>query len=107
MDKKELVNQYKNRAQTGGVFAIKNTLRDKWYVDATVDLKAAQNRFAFFGSTHLKLAEDYKAQGGAGFAFTVLEELQKGETQTDRAFKDDLSLLKTIWLEKLTGQDLY
>ena len=107
MNKKELAEQYKNRKQTGGVFAIKNTVLDKWYVDCTADLKAAQNRFAFFGSTHMKLAQDYDAQNGQGFVFEVLEELEKGELQTDREFKDDLALFKSIWLEKLAGQELY
>ena len=37
----------------------------------------------------------------------VLEELQKGDLQTDAEFKDDLVLLKSIWLDKLAGQDLY
>ena len=107
MDKKELRRQYISRTQTGGVFAIKNTVTNKWYADATTDLKAAQNRFAFFGSTHMKLAQDYAAQKGEGFVFEVLEELQRGELQTDEAFKEDLALLKSIWLEKLAGQDLY
>ena len=107
IDKKDAISQYKNRTQTGGVFAIKNTVLNKWHVDSTADIKAAQNRFAFFGSTHMKIAQDYAAQKGEGFVFEVLEALQKGELQTDREFKDDLALLKSIWLEKLAGQDMY
>ena len=106
MDKKELRRQYISRTQTGGVFVIKNTVLNKWYVDSAADLKAAQNRFAFFGGNHLKLAQDYAAQKGEGFVFEVLEELSKGELQTDDAFRDDLALLKAIWLEKLAGQDM-
>ena len=106
-DKKELVNQYQNRKQTGGIFAIKNTVLNKWYVDLAVELSSARNRFQFFGSTHLKLAQDYAAQKGEGFVFEVLEELEKDALQTDREFKDDLLLLKSIWLEMLAGQDLY
>ena len=105
-DKKELINQYKNRTQTGGVFAIKNMRLGKWYIDAAADLKAAKNRFTF-GAIHLKLEQDYAAQNGEGFVFEVLEELPKGEGQTDKEFKDDLTVLKSLWLEKLTGQDLY
>ena len=107
MDKKELRRQYISRTQTGGVFAIKNTVLNKWYIDSTPDIKAAQNRFAFLGSTHMKLTQDYAAQKGEGFVFEVLEELQRGELQSDVAFRDDLTLLKAIWLEKLAGQDLY
>ncbi|MDR0405761.1 MAG: GIY-YIG nuclease family protein [Clostridiales bacterium] len=107
MDKKELRNQYKTRVQTGGVYAIKNLTLNQWYVDTTADLAAAENRFRFFGSTHVKVERDYKAQNGVGFAFEVLEELKKKETQTEEEFKADLAVLKEIWLEKLGGQALY
>lgn len=107
MDKKNLINQYKSRTKIGGVYAIKNNLLNKWYVDATPDLAAAENRFNFFGSTQMKVEQDYKAQKGEGFTFEVLEELKKGETQSDKEFKADLTLLKNIWLEKLSSQALY
>ena len=107
MDKKELINQYKSRVQTGGVYAVKNMTLNKWYVDAASDLAAAENRFKFFGSTHMKVEQDYKTQNGEGFVFEVLEELTKNENQTDKEFKADLTMLKDIWLEKLSGQELY
>ena len=107
MDRKEFRNQYKNRMEIGGIFAIKNTVSNKWYVDSTPDLAAAKNRFDFFGDSYMKIANDYKAQKGMGFVFETLEELQKGETQSGKEFQDDLALLKAIWLEKLTGQELY
>jgi len=107
MDKKELKNQYKSRVKIGGVYVIKNVLLNKWYVDATPDLAAAKNRFKFFGSMHMKVERDYKAQNGEGFVFEVLEELEKGETQSDKEFKADLTVLKDMWLEKLSGQELY
>lgn len=108
MDKKAIINQYKNRTRIGGVFAIKNTLRNKWFVDYTYDLNAARNRFAFLGgSTIIQVAPDYAAQKGEGFVFEALEELKKGELQTQEEFAEDLALLKSIWLEKLAGQALY
>ena len=107
MNKKELTNQYKSRVQVGGVYAIKNMTLNRWYVDATTDLAASENRFKFFGSTHMKVEQDYKAQNGEGFVFEVLEELKKNENQTDKEFKTDLTVLKDIWLEKLRGQELY
>ena len=107
MDKKELVNQYKNRTQIGGVFAIKNTAKNKWYVDCAADLAAANNRFNFMADSFMKIAKDYKEQKGEAFEFEILEELQKGETQSDKEFQADLTLLKSLWLEKLVGQELY
>ena len=107
MNRKELINQYKNRIEIGGIFAIKNRVSNKWYVDSSPDLAAAKNRFDFMGDSYMKIANDYKAQKGMGFVFEILEELQKGQSQSDKEFQDDLALLKTIWLEKLTGQELY
>ena len=107
MDKKDLVNQYKNRTQIGGVFAVKNTVLNKWYVDCAADLAATRNRFNFMGESFMKIAKDYREQKGEGFAFEVLEELPKGETQADQEFHEDLALLKSLWLEKLDGQALY
>ena len=107
MDRKELRNQYKNRIKIGGIFAIKNTVSNKWFVESSPDLAAAKNRFDFMGDSYMKIANDYRAQKGMGFVFEALEELQKGEAQSDKEFQDDLALLKQIWLEKLTEQELY
>ncbi|MDR1564711.1 MAG: GIY-YIG nuclease family protein [Oscillospiraceae bacterium] len=107
MERKELIQQYKGREQIGGIYAIKNLKLDKWYVDCAADLKGIKNRFEFFGSTHLKVAPDYQAQKGEGFVFEALEELKKGEAQTDKEFKEDLALLKEMWLEKLSEQSMY
>lgn len=107
MDKKELREQYKNRIVIGGIYAIKNTVNGKIFLDSTTDLKGSRNRFEFFGSPNPKMTADWSAQKGEGFIFEVLEELQKSETQTDKEFKDDLKLLLEIWAEKYSTQNLY
>ena len=108
MDKKELKNMFKERMQIGGVFAIQNTLKRKLYIDSAKDIAAAKNRFEHFGAgTYAKLTGDCAAQNGEGFSFEVLEELHKGELQSDKEFQDDLLLLKSMWTEKLSAQDIY
>ena len=108
MDKKEMKTLYKERTQTGGVFAIHNTIKRKWYIDSVKDIGAAKNRFEHFGAgTYAKLTGDCSAQKGEGFSFEVLEELHKGELQNEKEFQDDLLLLKAMWIEKLSEQDLY
>jgi hypothetical protein len=108
-DKKALRTEYANRTVTGGVFAVKNTETGKMLVDATADMQGSRNRFAFMKKTgscyHLKLQKEWS--GNPPFAFEVLEEIEKGETQTDAEFKADLSALKDLWLEKLAGVELY
>ena len=107
MDKRELRERYRQREVVGGVYAIKNTVLDKWFVDSTPNIGAARNRFSFFGDANLKIKADFTAQNGQGFDFVVLEELTKGETQTDAEFKADLAVLKDMWLGKLEGQEIY
>jgi hypothetical protein len=109
--KKELKRQYKARKVTGGVYAIRNTATDKLYLEATTDLRGSQNRFEFAKKTgsciEWKLQRDWAAQGGDGFVFEVLETLEKGETQTDSEFQEDILLLKGMWLERLAGRNFY
>jgi len=102
---------YKEREIIGGVYAIRNTLNNKVFLDATVDLRGIRNRFEFALKTgsciHVKLQSDWDKHGGGQFIFEVLEELYKGDTQTADQFKADIMLLKEIWLENLSGTEFY
>ena len=109
--KKEIQAQYKEREVVGGVYAIRNTKKNKLLVEATVDFRGSKNRFEFALETgscvHLKLQDDWTEQDGRDFGFEVLEELKKGEAQTPAEFKADVDLLRQMWLEKLADTDLY
>ena len=107
MDRKELARQYRQRTQIGGVYTIKNTVLNKWYVDSTSDLKAARNRYQSMPESYLKIAADYQSQNGRGFVFEELESLPKDEQQTMQSFREDLAVLKSLWLDKLVDQELY
>ena len=111
ISKKELQSLYRDREIIGGVFAIKNTMNDKLFIEATTDLRGIKNRFEFSqktGScTHMKLQSDWGKYGGDIFVFEVLEELAKNSMQTNDEFKADVNYLKAMWLEKLSGRDLY
>ena len=108
---KELQMQYKERQIIGGVYAIRNLANNKLLLDAAVDLQGSKNRFEFSCKTgscvNMKLQNDWNAQGGGQFTFEILEELKKGETQTQAEFKADIDLLKKLWLEKLSNETLY
>ena len=109
--KKELIASYKEREVIGGVYAIKNTENHRMLLGAAVNIQSIQNRFEFSQKTgscvDLKLQNDWNTFGSKAFAFEVLEELKKGETQTADAFKSDIEVLKEMWLDKLSDQDLY
>jgi hypothetical protein len=109
--KKELQAQYKERKVIGGVYTIRNTSNNKLLLEAATDLQGSKNRFDFAKSTgscvNTKLYADWAKQGSGDFVLEVLEELEKGETQTDKEFKADVDLLREMWLEKLSGSELY
>jgi hypothetical protein len=109
--KKELISQYREREVIGGVYVIRNTLNNKLLFAATTDLQASRNRFDFSQKTgscvDTKLQTDWNKQGGATFVFEVLEELNKGEKQSAEEFKDDIEVLREMWLDELSGKDLY
>ena len=109
--KKEIQAEYKERGIIGGVYVIKNTLKNKLYLDTATDLQGSKNRFEFAVKTgscvHPKLQVDWAEQKAKHFSFEVLEELVQGENQSMADFKDDVEVLKQIWLEKLTGENFY
>ena len=109
--KKELLARYKGRETVGGVYAIKNVRTGKMLVGSSTDMQGAKNRFAFSQQTgscvYLKLKDDWDALGGGLFAFETLEEAKKGESQPAADFAADIAVLKELWLEKLSGKDMY
>ena len=109
--RKELRSQYAEREIVGGVYAVRNTLNNKLLIDAATDLKGSKNRFEFARKTgscvYIKLQQDWTKQGSDQFTFEVLEELKKGETQTQAEFRADIDLLRELWREKLSAEDLY
>ena len=109
--RREMALRYRERTKLGGVFVIRNAAAGRALLDASTDLSGSRNRFDFAQQTgtcvYLKLQKDWERQGGRGFAFEVLEELEKGEAQTDAEFAADVKALKELWLEKLAGEPLY
>jgi len=109
--KKELQSQYADREVVGGVYLIRNTFNNKILLETTTDLNVCKNRFEFAQKTgscvYPKLQKDWAEQGGDQFILEVLEELKKGETQSQTEFKADIEFLKEIWREKLSAEGYY
>ena len=103
--RKELMEQYKERKITGGVYVIKNNRTGKIFLDSTTDMRASGNRFGFSqktgNCTYKHIEEDWKTFGPEAFAFEVLEELERGDNQTDYEFESDIAVMKELWKEKL------
>lgn len=99
------------RKEIGGVCAIKNTQNGKMLLLPAPDLQGCRNRFDFSQQTgsciNIKLRDDWEKYGAKAFAFDILEELEKKETQSAKEFKEDLKTLMELWLEKFAPEYLY
>ncbi len=104
LSKKELKEQYKNRTVTGGVYCIKCDDNGHMWMKSTKDLEGQKNRLAFSISTNScpepDMLTEWNQYGANSFSFVVLEDMKKGETQTEREFTNDIELLLEMWIEK-------
>ena len=46
------------------------------------------------------MREEWNQYGADSFSLNILEEITKGENQTDQEFSEDIALLLEIWNEK-------
>ncbi len=109
--RRELINKYKQRKISGGVYKITNADNGRFLLESGIDLAAIRNRFDFSVETntcmyHL-LRRDWSGHGAQAFSFEVLEELEMKDDQNQRQFRDDLKELAEIWREKLGTADEY
>lgn len=99
--KKALKEQYKNRVCTGGIYCIKCAESSKRWIRSTIDLSGSKNRFDFSVSTNscpeIYMREDWNRYGASSFAFEILEEITKKETQSNQEFADDIEILFEMW----------
>jgi group I intron endonuclease len=104
MNKKELINQYKQTIQPMGIYQIKNKKNDKIYIGSAKDLRGIINRdkFQLKNGLHLntEMQKDYNEIGEEGFSFDILDYL-KPKDDLNYDYTDELKLLEEMWLEKL------
>lgn len=101
--RKELNLQYKETGTEAGVFAIRNTVNGKRFVQGAYDLKKMNGkRFELqTGSSPLReLQSDWNLHGEQAFAFEVLEKVDRSKLE-GRDIKQVVEELEAKWLEKL------
>jgi hypothetical protein len=102
--KRELKENYKNRKVTGGIYCIKCDGNGRVWMKTAKDMAGHKNKFEFFVSTNTcpepGMFKEWRQYGAKSFSFDILEEINKGETQTDREFSDDIDVLYQLWLDK-------
>jgi hypothetical protein len=110
-NRKELINEYKNRKQIGGICKITNIKTGKIFLFVAQDITAAKNRFEFSkkmnSCVNIKLQSDWNKYGIDSFTFEILEELEKNVDQNTKEFLEDLNELLEIYIQKLSDKDMY
>ena len=109
--KKAVQTAFKEKKSVGGVYCIENIKTGKKLLQTTPNIEAKRNSLEFSQKTNtcsiLEIREDWEKFGGDVFVFSVMDELEKEEEQTRKAFAEDLKELLAIWRQKLDGENFY
>lgn len=102
--RKELKEQYKNMAVIGGIYCIRCQGNGRTWIDTARDIRSKQSQFQFSVANNFcprpGMHKEWSKYGAESFSFSVLEEIEKRETQTDQEFAEDIKTLFEIWREK-------
>lgn len=109
IDKKELINKYKQQEVEMGIVRIHNKVTGYSFVDICKNLYKPFNSIKFRLSTGTfkfkKLQEDWNTYGEEAFTFEVVEKLKPQEGSTEKEKVDDLKELLQLWIDS-QGEDL-
>jgi len=109
LNKKELINEYKNQKHPAGIFAVKNKPDNKMFIGVSLNLPAKLRGITFeleMGShAYRNLAEDYKRLGKNQFEISVLDEIEVKD-ETEKELRTELETLEEIWVEKLISEGI-
>ncbi|HSU15419.1 MAG TPA: GIY-YIG nuclease family protein [Longimicrobium sp.] len=98
----ELKRRFKEEGRPMGIFAVRNLSTGKMLVGAAQNLPGALNSQRFQlrmgGHRNRALQADWNALGEDGFAFEVLDELER---DAGRDAAEELAVLERMWLDRL------
>jgi hypothetical protein len=104
MDRKAMLQSYRERRPTIGIFQVRNVSNGKVLIGAATDVPAMLNRqraqLRLGAHPNRELQADWRTFGADAFAFEVLDTIARPD-HADADLRDDLRVLETMWLEKL------
>jgi hypothetical protein len=106
------------RTETGapldpGVYAITNTETGRVLIGSTMNLMAVGNSLKLARSHGItgvldpRLLADWARFGADAFTFRVLDRLAPDVASAEQGLQTELTLLQTMWQEKLAEETLY
>jgi hypothetical protein len=104
MNKKELINKYKQTIRPMGIYQIRNMRNGKIFLGSAKDLQGIinSNRFQLKNGLHTnrEMQSDFTTFGEASFSFEILDQLEpKEDIKYD--YTEELRMLEEMWLDKL------
>ncbi|MBI5848876.1 MAG: GIY-YIG nuclease family protein [Nitrospirae bacterium] len=104
MNRKEIINKYKQTIQPMGIYQIRNLGNGKIYIGSAKDLRGRinSNKFQLRMGSHLnkEMQRDFNEIGEEGFSFDVLDQLKPKE-DLSYDYTEDLKILEEMWLDKI------
>lgn len=102
---KDIVNDYKKREITGGIYGIRNKTTGKVYLQSAVNLEGKKERFDFAVSSNtsavlLRMQDDWKKYGPESFEYIVYGTITK-KYESDYEFSTLIDELFKEWQVKL------
>lgn len=101
-EKKQAVREFKERKTSAGIYAILCAVTGSRWVDAALNLDAAQNGQFFQLRQHLhrnkELQAEWNSHGESAFSFTVLETLPEDTPELN--LRDVLAERKRAWAQE-------
>lgn len=91
-----------------GLFIIKSKETNRYYLEATPNLKGKMNSVLFqlrMGSNYNRdLQKEWKEKGEENFIVEIIDKLEYDEDESKTDYTEELELMKMIWQEKLPGE---
>ncbi|MFH2044111.1 MAG: GIY-YIG nuclease family protein [Pseudomonadota bacterium] len=104
MNRKELINEYKQTIQPMGIYQIRNRINGKIFIGSSKDLKGIinRNKFQLKNGLHMNTAmqNEFNEGGEESFSFEILDQLNPRD-DINGDYTDELKMLEEMWLEKL------
>ncbi len=107
--KKELKEMYKQMKPDMGIFIVQSKINNKYYLETTQNLKGKINSTKFqleAGSfRNQELQKDWNKYKAENFEIKVLENLKYDKDESKNDYSEELEIMKTIWVDKLTKEN--
>lgn len=108
--KRQLKAEYRLMKPDMGVLAVICRGNSRHYVEASSDVRSRISRIELQLSTGMhpnkQLQRDWQAMGQGSFEIKVLEKLEYSRNESKTDYGEDLSVLKSIWAERLIQQGI-